>query len=259
MLKEIYPDEVNCSLEMDLDKSSSLPMVILFTDDKAEVLSFDNNNTISRYEMAYNVGVGYRRCNSNLVFPYLLNCFVNDNDNNDQGPISVWKIDDRNKQIVNHKFLPNFYNKSVIDNGVEMRLVGNVMYVSSCFVLAICTRSDCIITVLNDDGDLIREVEINIFGNPRAYIKQEAYFFMYGKRLFISQDNESYKVYKMDLDELLRLDFDGRIPYVKFEELKQDLTKEHFYIISKTSIASATGDENEKNLVIKKMNFWPTN
>ena len=188
---------------------------------------------------------------SKCVFPYILHCF--DQAHGDFVSIFVWKINDKKKHIVNHKSLPIFNNFHMTEeNEVEM-LVADAVYVSSCFVVTGCNRSNCVVTILNDDGDFIREVEINI---QKYDFYEGAYFIIYGRRLFVKLDGAN-AIFKLDLDleELLSEDSNRNVLYRNLMTLKHDTTG--LFLIDKTSIASVTDKGNGK-IKIKKRNFWPT-
>ena len=247
LLEEVIPKFHH--LVFDLDKSSSLPMIVLILEEKVEVLSFEDTS-LSRYELAFDVDVGYRWNFSNLLSSYITHSFENEQD--EFISIFVWKIDDKNRQIENHKSLPIFDSQPDDDteeNGVKV-LILNAVYVSSCFVVSCFKERTWFITILNDDGDFIKEVETDLDDRYDSYTHVD--FFIYGKRLFVAFNTRaSLSLFKFDLEEL------RNVLYRKLEALIQDSTLFHAFITNKTSIASVT-DQGDV-LVMKKMNFWPNN
>ena len=203
------------------------------------------------------VDIGYRWNFSNLLSSYITHSFENEQD--EFISIFVWKIDDKNKQIENHKSLPSFDNQpddEAEENGVK-ELVQNAVYVSSCYVVSGCKERTWVITILNDDGDFIKEVETDL-DDRHAYTHFD--FFIYGKRLFVAlnigNSHASLSLFKFDLEELLSLEPKRNVFCRKLEALIQDSTLfHHLFITNKTSIASVT--DQDDFLVMKKMNFWP--
>ena len=251
--KEKLLDEVIPTLEsvvFDLDRSSSLPLIVLILEQKVEALKF-GDNSISRYELAFDVDDGYQWYYSNLVFPYLLHCF--DNDEDDFISLFVWKIDDENKQIEHHTSIPNFDNVHVAEDGEESELVENGIYIPSSFVVATHNKRICVIKILNDEGDLIRKLRINFYKDTDLW--WNANFFIHRKRVFLSLDDGIYRIaiYKIELKKLLSLK-----GFRKLTALIQSRFRTHVFVTNKTSIASVT-DYGEGNFKIRRMNFWPTN
>ena len=151
LLDEVIPKFDH--LVFDLDRASSLPMVVLILQEKVEVLTFGETSISSRYELAFDVDDGYQWYYSNLVFPYLLHCF--DNDEGDFISLFVWKIDDENKQIEHHTSIPNFDNLiHVTEDGMESVLVENGIYIPFSFVVTTRNKRNWVIKILNDEGDL---------------------------------------------------------------------------------------------------------
>ena len=135
-------------------------------------------------------------------------------------------------------------------------LVLNAGYVSSCFVVSGFKERTWVITILNDDGDFIKEVETDLDDRHDFYTHFD--FFIYGKRLFVAlYSRASLSLFKFDLEELLSLD-PKRIFYWKLEALIQDSMLHHAFITNKTSIGSVT-DQDDGNFQIKEMNFWSDN
>ena len=174
-------------------------MIVLILEEKVEVLSFEDIS-LSRYEFAFDVDVGYRWNFSNLLSSYITHSF--ENRQNAFISIFVWKIDDKNKQIENHKSLPSFDNypdDDTEENWVKL-LVQNAVYVSSCYVVSGCKERTWVITILNDDGDFIKEVETDL---DDRHIYTHFDFFIYGKRLFVAFNTRaSLSLFKFDLQEI---------------------------------------------------------
>ena len=250
LLERVVPKFYN--LVFEFDKSSSLPMIVLILEEKIEILSFDDTS-ISKCEFAFDVDVGYRWSFSNFVFPYILHCFDQRQDDF-KISIFVWKIDTKTNQIENHKSLPCIKNFHMTDENEVVMLVSDAVYVSSCFVVAGYDERNCVVTILNDDGDFFREVEINI---KKYDFCGGAYFFIHGRRLFVKLDGATCAIFKLDLKELLSVDSTRNVLYRKLVALKQNTTRHHVFVTDKTSIASVTNKGISK-FKIKKMNFWPT-
>ena len=254
--KEILLEEVIPNFEhlvFDLDRSSSLSMIAVILRDKVEVLSFDDTS-ISRFELAFDLDIGWSWHFSNMVFPYILHCF--DNNQDEFISICVWKIDDEKKQMESHKSLPRFDNCHIVTSEhdiEEVYLVDNAVYVSSCFVVTNCYKGKCIITILNEEGDFIREVKVNI-NRPDWFMN--ANILIHGKRLFLKINSVNCEIFKFDLKELLTLE-SNQEGFYKLVPLKQG-SIDQLIVTNKTSIASVT-ENGEGKIKIQKMNFWPTN
>ena len=191
LLEEVIPNFEH--LKFDLERSSSLSMIAVILRDKVEVLSFDDTS-ISRFELAFDLDIGWSWHFSNMVFPYILHCF--DNNQDEFISICVWKIDDEKKQMESHKSLPRFDNCHIVaasEHDIEeVYLVDNAVYESSCFVVTNCYKGECIITILNEE----REVKVNY--------------------------NRPYWFKNISLNKILKLRIMSKIAFLKLKNLNTD-------------------------------------
>ena len=97
-------------------------------------------------------------------------------------------------------------------------LILNAVYVSSCFVVSCFKERTWFITILNDDGDFIKEVETDLDDRYDSYTHVD--FFIYGKRLFVAFNTRaSLSLFKFDLEELLSLEPKRNVFYKKLLSL----------------------------------------
>merc|ERR1712227_313384 len=131
--------------------------------------------------------------------------------------------------------------------GEESELVENGIYIPSSFVVTTRDKRNCVLKILNDEGDLIRTFRINFYKD--SDFAWNAKFFIHGKRVFLSMDDGIYRIaiYKIELTRLLSLK-----GFRKLTALIQSRFRRHVFATSKTSIASVT-NYGEGNYKIRRM------
>ena len=225
---------------------TSKSMLILFQTTKVEVLAFNTERLVSR-----------QRCDNELpLFEWLLtikgskNCFPY---------ILYWQRSD----IATQMFV---WNLDVEENKVETHLhlghfpvtAADALYVSSCFIVVEAGGKG--IVVINEDGGIVRKLNLGSFGNCRILFNQN--------RLFAKTYRMTYEDYVLmcDLREIVKNSGPGffykLMDDIKFEKLVYDVPEaggdDYGFVISNTFIyrvAVVSDGVGNWSVMMRKLNF----
>lgn len=259
--KVVFQEDTNKFIhKLVLQSFSSVSWVALVRENELELLKFDGDALGFRHGCPYNFGcISF----SNFVFPHiLLGEFLKVRDGWGNYSILVWKVDDENEKIVNHKYLPD--SSSFTHENI---FIYDAIYVSSSFVISTCNSQErpcndgwtfvenCIIKIVNEDGELIRELEIVDYDSPPVSTKLQ----INGNRLLVELIRECV-IFKLDLKDLLSGEENEKVSFKKLNQLKQESDLYYKTVINKTSISRVHVPYNNdmKEMEIKRLDFWAT-
>ena len=227
--------------------SSSLSRLIHVLEDKVEMLSFNDNTLVSRFSSPQDFEG--RSGFSSFVFPHILHCqFLG---------VFVLKVDEETEQIVTIKHLPDSDNFA---DGQEVLL--DAIYVSSTFVASTSRIEqypyddvwtnvrNCVIKILNDEGQLIRKLELDSY--QRGHMDTKIHLH---RNWLLVERLRDFTIFKLDMEQLLCLDASDNTPIKKLE-LGREAYQFYKIILSKTSISGWRVDYLNGKLELKRLDFW---
>ena len=248
-----------------ISSSSLLSRLIHIREDRVEMLCFNDNALVSRFSFPQEFEGGKGFLSS--VFPHILYCqFPRSRwDEGEVKAVFVWKVDEENEQIVMHKYPPYPHNFAV-----RREVLFDAIYVSSSFVVSTgniqafpvdfdrwtdqvevwSQVENCVIKILNDDGQLIRELELDSYQSGHMNTKLHLH-----RNWLLVERLRDFIIFKFDMEQLLNLD---ACDNVSFKRLEFGQEKDRFYkiILSKTSIGSALVDYRDAKLKLRRLDFW---
>ena len=268
----LFRENLSNYLNVVLVDSSSTMLVLLFQD-KIDVLSFNDEGSmlVSRTSCPVNHQDTTRFIN--YAPPYILHCTWS--------ALNVWKIDYERKQVELHKHVPDFEIFFRKANGEALHFHHNpplnATYVASHFIVVNATEIDydddmywaydeedmpgymCVLLILNEDGERIREIQVNAF----RFKDVDTKLHVLGNQLLVEAD-EGCKMFKFYIPEVLNPDPNQAITCHELPELQHlpELQQEYFddiYFFNKTSIASVKHYHGSNNIKVRSFNFWATN
>ena len=235
--KVLFEEDSNKVIwNMFLHSSSSWSLLVIILKDEVELLKFQNETLVSINRCFTSLFAYANLSFSSFVFPHVL---IGQYHGKEYGySISVWNVAEK---IFFYKYLHNIYN---VTDG-NRNTISEASYVSSSFVIATSKESDdnqwtemfnCIIKVVNDDGELIREIvlddKFDKFNSPLMNIKLH-----FNGNWLLVEHLQDCVFFKLDLKELLDLEAKDEVPCKKLNQLQ--LESDLFYktIINRTSIS----------------------
>merc|ERR1719188_29022 len=248
-----------------ISSSSLLSRLIHIREDRVEMLCFNDNTLVSRFSFPQEFEGGKGFLSS--VFPHILYCqFPRSRwDEGEVKGVFVWKVDEENEQIVMHKYLPVPH-----DFAVRREVLFDAIYVSSSFVVSTgniqafpvdfdrwndqvevwSQVENCVIKILNDDGQLIRELALDSYQSGHMNTKLHLH-----RNWLLVERLRDFIIFKFDMEQLLNLDAGDDISFKRLE-FGQETNRFYKIILRKNSIGSALVDYRDAELKLRRLDFW---